>query len=530
MHEATEWIIGFVLVLIYAQSRFNTPKSNKSSTTVYRYHFAFICYFLSLCLLYLLLGGGISASPALYDQLIKGADDVAGEGQHLSGGPLLSALFLTTLLPNFPVLSKIDKWLRGTFQEIGRIPREARELCGNMRRSTFIVPGHRKDTLRRFLADFPDADIRFHPDSSPQFEWTQITSLYLEVRSWSDKRKYSGFIETFQAEYRQLETGYEKLRAKAMKCMRWMSDYNDTEGVHPINECKKDFQEQMSTLKKELCNFIARSVLSCELTGRERRVKLEEMGFSDMVDNRSPLTAHQAVSIGFIVFLFMFFGNLFFRGTSVMISRTILTSMMVATIYGFSILLTIYLKVVWPFADIRRVGQRPVAAYLVSGLLAVVLAFLISLTFKFVWFWDFIAALNDIKAIYPWFLMSFTITVTLSYLADDGVLSAKPLPSWMRWVESITCSLVLMAAAWVVVLWLSQVPDLSAERLPQLKVVALISGGIGLAIGYIVPNWYRSLPTDNCDASAALDPVILKAHGGVGVNSGTRCQRLSSAA
>jgi hypothetical protein len=37
--ETLEWLIGLVLILIFAQSRFNTPSSNRSSTTVYRYYF-----------------------------------------------------------------------------------------------------------------------------------------------------------------------------------------------------------------------------------------------------------------------------------------------------------------------------------------------------------------------------------------------------------------------------------------------------------------------------------------------------------
>jgi hypothetical protein len=276
-----------------------------------------------------------------------------------------------------------------------------------------------------------------------------------------------------------------------------MSDYDDIEkpSFNPLKECQKDFQDQMIVLKKDLSNYIARGVLSCEITGKERRAKLEEMGFYDIADDRSPLTAHQVVEIGCIVFLLMFFGNLAFGDTPSRISRSMLISTMVATIYGLSILLTIYLKVVWPFADIRRVGRRPVASYLLSGLLAVVLAFFVSLTFKFVWFRNFDAAFNDIKITYPWLLMSFTIAVTLSCLCDNGALSKKPPSPWMRGLESVLCGVVLIAASWVVNQWLMDIGSPS-NRIPPLQVVAFITCGIGLAIGYFVPHWYRSLPPE----------------------------------
>jgi hypothetical protein len=66
--------------------------------------------------LYLFLGGGIStASPALINLLKNGSEELTKDSNHAANGPLLAALILTTLLPNFPVLSKIDTWLRSTF-------------------------------------------------------------------------------------------------------------------------------------------------------------------------------------------------------------------------------------------------------------------------------------------------------------------------------------------------------------------------------------------------------------------------------
>jgi hypothetical protein len=57
-----------------------------------------------------------------------------------------------------------------------------------------------------------------------------------------------------------------------------------------------------------------------------------------------------------------------------------------------------------------------------------------------------------------------------------------------------------MVAACVVLRWLAQT-GLPTERIPPLIVTVFISGGIGLAVGYFVPYWYRSLPPEtNVDA------------------------------
>ncbi|UCD78884.1 MAG: hypothetical protein JSW26_26365 [Desulfobacterales bacterium] len=92
-------------------------------------------------------------------------------------------------------------------------------------------------------------------------------------------------------------------------------------------------------------------------------------------------------------------------------------------------------------------------------------------------------------------------------MSDDGILAQKPPSPWMRWIEGIGCSIVLAVASRVVLLWLEQIQGLPQENIPPLKVVILISWGIGLAIGYVVPHWYRSLPTRSSAGEEASDQV-----------------------
>jgi hypothetical protein len=83
----------------------------------------------------------------------------------------------------------------------------------------------------------------------------------------------------------------------------------------------------------------------------------------------------------------------------------------------------------------------------------------------------------------------------------------------MRGLESIACAVVLMVASWVVNQWLPQT-GLPKDRIPPLQVVAFITCGIGLAIGYFVPHWYRSLPPETIADAEPKSLVALDAVGG----------------
>ena len=147
-----QWIFGGVLVLIYAVKRFNTPPSNRLSTTTERYYFSLLLYLLALWLLFLLVGGTLANSPELV-KIFFGVD--MNETAEKLSGPLYSALLMTTLLPNTR-LSKFDQWLREASWDIGNIPIAARRLGSQLRRSRLSVPVVFRDAVKERLAGFDE--------------------------------------------------------------------------------------------------------------------------------------------------------------------------------------------------------------------------------------------------------------------------------------------------------------------------------------------------------------------------------------
>ncbi len=138
-----QWFFGGLVVVFYAIHRFNEPRQDsrpaRSTTTFWRYWSACGGYVVAMLGLFIVLGGGIGAiDPRILMPLLD-PTTVPADARALPG-PLLSALLLTSLLPHFPGLGKIDASVKRWFQDVGNIPWEVRELSRSLRDSAY-APG-----------------------------------------------------------------------------------------------------------------------------------------------------------------------------------------------------------------------------------------------------------------------------------------------------------------------------------------------------------------------------------------------------
>ena len=122
-----QWIFGMVVVVMYARDRFESPAPLRCTTTFLHYWAARIGYMLTLFAIFLILGGAVTAVDPKWILTVLNVGDFVKDAGALPG-PLLSALLLTSLLPHFPYLSKIDDIVKRWFQRVGNIPSEVRRL------------------------------------------------------------------------------------------------------------------------------------------------------------------------------------------------------------------------------------------------------------------------------------------------------------------------------------------------------------------------------------------------------------------
>ena len=118
-------MVGAVFVLFHSASRFNTPSTNRSSTTFGRYSLALGLYCVAALATYALLVN----SPYLVTFLANGTPgELPGYLKKELSNPLVMALLMTVLLAKLPVLSGVDQWILLQLQGMAAIPHEVRRI------------------------------------------------------------------------------------------------------------------------------------------------------------------------------------------------------------------------------------------------------------------------------------------------------------------------------------------------------------------------------------------------------------------
>ncbi|MCK5230081.1 MAG: hypothetical protein KAR13_07435 [Desulfobulbaceae bacterium] len=505
--EFIELILGAVFLSVHAYDRFNTPPTNRASTTAVRYHTAAVTYFsIYLCIYYVL-----TKYPSLLGVLA--AYDGGGSSEEIGSvvktlqelsPALLVALLLTVLLPRIPMLSSIDNWLRAYLKERAAIPYEARRLSKELRNAKFNVSQDMRDKIHVALVEdgFEPRNIVFDESDQPEYRWTKIAVLMAHLESeWESDRKFAGYIHSFSNHYRLLKDSYKRLSVKAKTCFRLNREIllgGEDQQIHDaILECTANYKEQCNELLKNLCDFISRGVLKCQITHSSRWHALSAMGFKepDTGPGGGP-TINQVLTLLVILVPVLLLNFALFG--SRLPENVLLMGTMIATIYTMAVMCALYPKGIWKFTRRDEHGTRPMLFYLVAGFAAVALAVPVSLVFKFFIFsiseeqtmaTAFLSAWNDFSMrSYRWMLMAF-ITAFFTAFHLDNRPFWKITCSRLRWIEGFVQAAVNLSAAYIVVCWLDD-QNLRDRLICVLGTTAVI----GFVIGFVVPHWYRDAP------------------------------------
>jgi hypothetical protein len=495
MYDNFEWYLGTLLILIYARGRFDRPKTNRVSTTRMRYYGAATAYCVATFLLYVLLAGLLSDSPDLLAALQTGASGDNPLGQLKLSGPLVAALALTVLLPNFPVISQIDERLLQFFKMLGNIPLEAILQSEQLYRSDASVPAGMRIELqahvrnRLELSGITAEDLDFENGrDSPQGYWTVLLSLILQIDAWHGNRTYVGVFDDLQEEYAHIQTRFEKVTSTGARYFRLLHQLSQDEHcpTQLLTECGRNFRDQCDELYRDLCRFIARGVLKSGWTKGERNRTFVQMGFESAHEIGETLNPNQVVTLVAMLFSVLLI-VLTLVGSRTDIQRTVVISIMVASIYGAAIVAAVLFKGRWP----RTSRERPVLGYLAAGITAVASAALLSVIFKSLLLMNFYQALFDLRCTYPYFALAFMAAAVTSFLCDDYATAPADALRFTRWLEGLAAAGVLAGTAYFVWQALQNTP-IQPDRIPRPETLLASAALIGLIIGASVPTWYRA--------------------------------------
>jgi hypothetical protein len=487
-----DFVLGTILVALYASDRFNTPASNRSSTTAARYYTAVALYLGVATGIYAVLLFGF---PQLAHQWAPSAIENLPWAKDLSA-PLLVALLLTVSLPRVPILSNIDEWIRKKLQHMAAIPYEARRLSAALRKAPFHVADERQDEIRSGMLGegFVAKDILFLDGSGPQPLWTKATALMKSLEDWEGHPRFSGFVANFATDLDALRGRYKQLVPKARNCFRLVRDHaagrSDGQTDDAVTQFQADFVEQARELMRSMYDFFGRGVLQCKLTHGARCEQLRSLGFEVRLP-RPKLTANELVALfmGLTVVLVFAFVARSSAGRAASLLELVGLAVRISAIYCVAIGWALYPKDRWQCARQGAGDIRPVACYMLSAVLASATGLAMSLMVKCLLSRDLAMVWEHICQVWPWTLMTFATAFATAWLTDN-----RPTPRWpasrLRWLEGLAQAALMVGVAWIVHILLRE----TGPQVPPLGDVLLRSGIIGFGIGFLVPTWHRDAP------------------------------------
>lgn len=508
-----ETYVGALFVAFYGFERFRKPPAepgarglayaSRATTTAASYYTAVILY----CGIGVLLYGGLLFSPSVLEKIWELVPQLGAEvPSALQQSPsVVVALLLTVLLTKVPALAALDDFVRVRLQHMAAIPYEVRRLAVELKRAGFrsasedeyaeIMPG----LLAR---GFDEVDLRYAAGDTLLGRWLRLATLLRRVEVWEAE---GGLREYFVECPGELEALRERCEEVGVKVGRAYGlgrgpEGEDARTLATLTAYREDVAAAVEALLRDANDAISRAVLLCELTEHRRARRLGALGFEVEVQPVGRISLNTLMllfTLGSVVFLFVFSVMPHRRAGETPVDL-VLRSVMIAAIYCVSLWCALEPKSRWPAARRAPGGARPWAAYLLWSLVAAVAGAAVSLSVKVVYYakLGFGEAWVRFAEALPWTIMTFAVAYAVAVMADDepGDLAAMRLGHRsLRTVETVGMVALMVPTSLLVYRLLLDTQPI--ERIPPLSQVLATVVIVSVAIGALVPSWYRQSPS-----------------------------------
>ena len=500
IYSSVDLVLGAVFVLFYAGTRFNTPSTNRSSTTAGRYFVGLFLYCLvGICSYVTLVAFPHLLDFALFQQQMGG--DAPTSKISL---PLFVALLLTVLLPKIPVLNSVDKWVCTQLQNMAAIPWEVLRLSSELRKFKLEFSSEEQAVVQQMLEaqGFDRKDIIFELTETASSDWTRVTALLQKVEDWSSDRRMAGYLAASNNDLAILRQRHQRLLSTAKTCFYLRNEDDRGETTPKRHQAmlsyEKDLLEHVKQLRKDILEFVARGVLRSELTTRAMENRLRSMGFK-VTCSQPAFSVNQLLLIFTVVCLTMLPGFVFFGSKGLSFEAILIRLGLVGFTYVVAVACAVLPKSKWKSAQLQAGQVRPIAFYFVAGLMSAAISCITSLVVQAIFMGNLEWALQRHRLTYPWLLISFA-TAFLTALMVDNPRFAKISARTQRCLEGLVQGAAMFGVTYVTCLWLNQRVEVVFKNVdlsylnykaPQALTTMVMGAAVGCVIGFFIPTWYR---------------------------------------
>jgi hypothetical protein len=295
-----------LVVAMHAAHHYDTPKTNRLSTTRTLFHLTRAAYVAALVILFFMLSEFL-LKPGVLPSL--GLDGIRESIAEYSPPPVLAALLLTTILPDTPVLNAGDTWLLKYFRSLGGIPQGVRNLADTLTPSSLQLGDTDVEQLRnwivndgyipRELANFLSGDR----SETLRGAFSRVVMLYLELEKLEASLAYVEAFRSRQDAWRAIQARFRVFIAQSQAFFVFFDKLNHVAGAvgeNALNKAKKSYREICLNTHRHMAEFLAQLLLIVE--GDDQRIdkQLRSIGFS-APGHYPPMHVGRALFLGAIM-------------------------------------------------------------------------------------------------------------------------------------------------------------------------------------------------------------------------------------
>lgn len=502
-------VCGFI-VAFHAWDRYNTPETNRISTTRSLFLFTGAGYVSALLTLYLLLSE-VALRPGVGIFLgLEGPKQILAE---YTSPPVLAAVLLTVLLPNTPIVSTADRWLLERFRTWGRIPHGVRNLAQELTPQSLHLAAADVAALQEWIAaegEVPDdlADmVSAEAPETARGSLARVLRLYVELQKLEAASAYRPAFRSQQDAWLAIREDFRVFLAESQAffvLFEKLTSLEGTAGETALTKNKRCYRDICRKMHRDMTEFLAQLLLMVE--GSDQRIgnRLQSIGFTPL-GQPGP---HMQVGPFLFMGAMMIFGML---GVVSVVSPhqshvlpPAVTAILIGTTRTIGILAAILPKMHWSRFRPDSRGNPPHLAWLGWAAVAGAISLMIERTAYAIALRDVGAGLDFVAyPMTPMAPMAFATALVLSILCDVDLRLGH---GWARRVSEGLLSALAAAISIYICIHLLSLAAASARVWFWMPYV--ISSGLGFVSGFFAPYLYRRARDEEPAAQMAASHAV----------------------
>lgn len=313
MKTVDVWVTGScaLVVALYAMQRYDTPETNRLSTTRRLFLASGAGYVAASLLVYALLTG-VVLKPGMLQ--LFGFQEVTKLLAQYTAPPVLAAVVLTTLLPQAPVLKRVDAVLLEWFQKLGRIPSGVSHLADALTLERITLTGSDLDLSRDWITregDVPnDLATRLATDSptTTQGRFTALLVMHRSIEALGAELSYKPYFKKHAEAWRQLRNRFHVFAAQSQAFFVLFDQLGpraeDEASGDALKQARACYLAMGEEARGAMAEFLARALMAVEPSSAGVAQRLRRLGFAEeIVCPRPPVGAFVFVGTMLVVAL-----------------------------------------------------------------------------------------------------------------------------------------------------------------------------------------------------------------------------------